>query len=97
MLLRKVLYWKGFKDRLGKPLGVVYAEVMMQAGRLEVRVNHADGSIASTSQYLSRSDANRSTSSFTLHCGKQDDLGRTLTRREDTLDQLDFFLAGNGF
>jgi len=80
MLLHKVLYRKGFKDSLGKSFGIIYAEVVMQAGRLEVRVNYADGSVASTGQYLSGADANRSTPSLTLNCGKQNDLGRTLTR-----------------
>src|SRR6267142_2197176 len=38
-------------------------------------VNHADGSIASSSQDHSRADTNRSTPRITLHCGKQVDLG----------------------
>jgi len=75
MLLCKVLYREGFKDGLGKPSGVVYSEIIMQAGRSEVCVNHADGSIASSSQDHSRADTNRSTPRITLHCGKQDDLG----------------------
>jgi hypothetical protein len=56
MFLQKVLYRKGSKDSLGKSLRVIYAKVVMQAGQLEVRVNHADGSIASASQYLGRAD-----------------------------------------
>src|SRR5712671_5677057 len=98
MLLCKVLYRQGFKDSLGKSSGVVYAKIVMQAGRPEVCVNHADGPIASSSQDHSRADTNRSTPRITLHCGKQDDLRRTLpSRRKDAVDQPDFFLAGNGF
>src|SRR6202030_2645826 len=70
----------------------------MKARRSEVCINHADRSIASSSQDHSRADTNRSTPRIALHSGKQDNLRRTLpSPREDAVDQLDFFLAGNGF